>query len=199
MPLYHSRPCLHKFRRHQSQQHFPCKIQQEQVKSVPLDSAVLFSISRRSHSKRRLSSRSLKDNRKSHPLSPLVGENECSPPSVLCPSYPSSASTPDQPSPWQTSPPLWLLCLLSAATQAPCFGLAGPVANKSKAAFTFNRRKIHYWAFCSVCFVQIPWQFSSCHECAFCPRLSLGLGQDCPGKPADLLAKRPAREEHKLK
>lgn len=56
---------------------------------------------------------------------------------------------------------------------------------------------LSYCAFCWLCkkmyrceaFVQIPWRFSSCHEYAFCPHLSPGRSQDCPGKPAGLLAK----------
>ncbi len=68
--------------------------------------------------------------------SPCAKANKSSPPSGLCPFYLSSALTLDQLSPWQTSPPLWLLCLLSAATRAPCFDLTGPVGNKYETTMT---------------------------------------------------------------
>lgn len=35
---------------------------------------------------------------------------------------------------------------------------------------------------------RIPKRFLSCPGCAFCPRLSLELGQDCPSKPVGRLA-----------
>lgn len=35
----------------------------------------------------------------------------------------------------------------------------------------------------------LPWRFSSCHGCAFCPHLSPGPSQNCPDTPAGLLAK----------
>lgn len=75
----------------------------------------------------------------SKPLCGETGKRKSSPPSGQCPSYLSSASAQDLPSPWQTSPPLWLLCLLSAATLAPCCGPAGPTENKDS-VITTNRR-----------------------------------------------------------
>lgn len=108
------------------------------------------------------------------------------------PFYLSSVLTPDQPSPSQTSPPLWLPCQLSAATQGPCFDWAGPThACKRWKINQYNCGAINSFWRCaiSVFFVHIPWQSSRCRGCAFCPRLSQGQRQSCPDKPEGLSAK----------
>ena len=125
---------------------------------------------------------------------------KCSPLSGQCPSYLSSASALHQLSPWQTSPLLWLLCLQSAATQAPCCGLVGPAGSrdekKDKKWQIFSPESILFCRKCKiVMFAQIPWRFSSCPVCAFCPRLSLEQRQDCLSKPTSLLATSTDRNE----
>lgn len=108
------------------------------------------------------------------------------------PFYLSSALTPGQPSPSQTSPPLWLPCQLSAATRGPCFDWAGP----THACKRWKINQCHcgainsLWRYGTHFFlVHIPWQSSRCRGCAFCPRLSQGRRQSCPDKPEGLSAK----------
>lgn len=83
----------------------------------------------------------------SHEVFLQIKKISFSPPSGLCPFYLSSASARDQLSPWQTSPLLWLLCLLSAAIQAPCFDSAGPVGNKDIKTITDGKHLIFYWLY----------------------------------------------------